>query len=190
MLINDKDKIMIRPKIWVLMQVLCFLFIASSNTHACHKDDSEGTCSAVFYDFEKDEGLPEIVEWEKDCPFRHHYRNKRPEHFGAVLISHGWVASPVGYGEITIIKDEKFDIEKYCPSCSTKYETFEGCAFNNCYYMIRGEKVNGDYYATAWRKVEDYLNVFHNVKKMANFRHLVFEVRYLNDPPPKKPSFF
>lgn len=175
-------------KIVLKLQLFSFFLIASLSALSCHDQNSDSGCSSTFYDFEIDEGFPEIVQWDYNTR-KTDYNYKTVERSGVTLINEGTFATPLGYGQIFVIKDKQLIIEKYCPSCGARFK-LESCAFSDCYYRIIGEKDSGMEVSSPWVKVEDYLHVFRSIRRIAKYNHLGFDVRRLDDPPPQRPSFF
>lgn len=171
---------------------LCFfvvLLIAGTSAQAmenCHNEHN--VCSAIFYDFERTDE-PLIEYWEqKENIFENWYRCRRPEHFGAMLTSHGFYALPLGYGKFEVIKDGKMLHEYRCEGCNTLY-VLEGCAFSNCFYQIKGQKSNGFTVKSPWKKVEDFLHVFSDKKKFDQYHRMIIECKHLWDTPPDEDPF-
>lgn len=142
----------------------------------------------IFYDFEEAEDEGSHIENWRDG-IHNFYHVKKTANLGAVLISEGIWALPLGYGKHVIIKNGKMAIEKNCPNCKSRYSSLEGVAFSNCFYKVKGKKDNGYIVASPWIRVDDFMHVYKNPKKAAKYMDLVFECLQLSDAPPKDDDF-
>lgn len=138
-----------------------------------------------FYDFQRAEEDSHIEQWDPKVKNECYYMHKSAEHFGLMILGHGDVAVPLGYGKFQIVKDGKFLIKGSCPGICGKPYRLEGCAFNNCHYQIRGKKINDFKIISPWIKVGDFLHVYNNPEKLAKYHTLILECRHLSDTPPE-----
>lgn len=137
-----------------------------------------------FYDFENLSRDREYVAWDhKPDTVETYYRKKTTEHLGAMLIK-SVIGKPLGYGQFEVMKDGKLLITFCCPNprCNAITE-MHTCAFNNCYFRIKGQKKDGKKIQTRWEKIDDKLVIFRNGCGMVNWNSLTLETRKLSDPP-------
>lgn len=163
------------------IKLLSLLLIATSDIQAANTQDESHLCGRFFYDFELKK-FPEVEDWNNSVN-ENSYRYKKDSHLGAMLISHGFFAVPLGYGRILVINNGKCVVDRVCPSCGERYTKMESCAFNNCYFKIKGRKSNDTIIIKPWKKVEDFLLVFKDSSDLAEYTTLVIECRRLSDPP-------
>lgn len=160
------------------VRICGFLMLISLNVQTA---ESHRYTQSIFYDFQYKEG-PTQEKWE-NVKNEVSYRYRSQEHFGAMLIHDGFTAIPLGYGNFDIVKDGIFQIDRTCPGCREKFR-LESCAFNNCYYRIKGKKNNGTWVIRPWAKVNDSLEVFHDTKNLCEYVILKFECRRLTESKP------
>jgi hypothetical protein len=165
------------------------LLIVGATAHSAHLDEdgNYAVCASQFYDFEAKGGTEAVFEnWSAGNSIygEYHYRTKTEEHLGAMLINEGFIGVPLGYGKFKIIKSGAMAIEAYCPSCGSKLTKLTGCAFNNCYIKISGQKKNDTIIIKPWKNIGDQLYVFNDSESLAEWRELIFECRRLTDVPP------
>jgi ubiquitin-large subunit ribosomal protein L40e len=119
-----------------------------------------GNQGAEFYDFDNANGAKNRKQWSSDAPkSRVHWaganligtcENSECEFYGRRVVS------GLGHGKFTIIKNNRYEVDAKCPICK-KSIVPKTCAFNNCYYRVKGRKSDGGatLVKSSWRRVGD-----------------------------------